>query len=73
MYYAVYGLDDVYFFDHTTGAIQFRSNGSAFWDYDIPTSLQRSIDLLVSNVTLSRRIEELLLWNPELPGHLPCK
>ncbi|KAL9115923.1 MAG: hypothetical protein Q9227_000291 [Pyrenula ochraceoflavens] len=73
MYYAVQGLDDVYFFDRTRGAIQFLPNGTAVWDYDMPTSLQRSIDLRISNTTFSQRIEKLLLWDPKSSNRPPCK
>jgi hypothetical protein len=64
MYYAIRGLEDVYFFDRTEGEIYFFTNGSAGWNYTSPSRLQRSVDLCIANTTFARRIEDLLLLGP---------
>lgn len=61
IYYAVRGLDDVYQVERNQGEISFRENGTAVWDYESGSRLQRSIDLNVNNATFAARLEELLL------------
>lgn len=73
MYYAVRGLDDAYEFDRTSGEIYFFANGNAAWNYTSSSTLQRSIKLRLDNVTLSRRIEQMLLVNPENAGETQCR
>lgn len=64
MYYAVRGLDNVYCFERDHGEIQLSGNGTAIWDYDSPSRLQRSIELKVGNATFAARLEKLLLSEP---------
>ncbi|KAF2835458.1 hypothetical protein M501DRAFT_962511 [Patellaria atrata CBS 101060] len=64
MYYVVRGLGDVYKFSKTRGEVYFFPNGSAAWNDSSPSRLQRVVDLKVSNVTLAKKIESILLWEP---------
>ncbi|KAH6613942.1 hypothetical protein C7974DRAFT_404100 [Boeremia exigua] len=64
IYYAVRGLDQAYRFERDRGKISFLANGTAVWDYEFPSRLQRSIELKIDNATFAARVERILLFEP---------
>ncbi|KAF2874699.1 hypothetical protein BDV95DRAFT_563427 [Massariosphaeria phaeospora] len=64
VYFAVRGLDDVYTYERNRGEITFTPDGTASWNYNSPSKLQRSVGLKIQAGTFAKRIEDLLLLKP---------
>ncbi|KAI5841740.1 hypothetical protein DFP73DRAFT_480552, partial [Morchella snyderi] len=68
IYYAIRGLDDVYHYNKTGGAVTILPNGTSTWDDSaVPAGKQNWVDLTMSNVTFAKRLEDILLWEPSKP------
>lgn len=76
IYYAIRGLDDVYHYNKTGGAVTIHPNGTSTWDDKAkPAGKQNWVDLTMSNVTFAKRLEDILLWEPSKPkptGLMKC-